>query len=175
MCYDLPMVIPTSRAELIKALVTNPVGASALLWSQVPLAGFAGLKVLRLDERGAEVLLPAGWRTQNPFQSTYFAAQAMAAELSTGATALYYIGRTGENVASLVTELTAKFTKKATRDAVFTFDDGAGLKAAIDEAARGGEARTFTCRSVGRESDGKVVAEFEITWSFKRRAKKHRA
>src|SRR5207248_5578065 len=36
---------------------------SALLWSKLPLAAFAGLRVARLDESGSEVTLPAGWKT----------------------------------------------------------------------------------------------------------------
>src|SRR5919206_5303440 len=102
------------NAELFRTLWTNPIGVRAILWSRLPLAAFAGLRVKSLDENGAEVTLPAGWKTQNPFRSTYFAAQAMAAEMSTGAPALWFIERTGAQVSSLVTAISAKFTKKAT-------------------------------------------------------------
>src|SRR5262249_50724413 len=105
---------PMNRGNLYKTVFTNPLGIRALLWSKLPLAAFAGLRVGRLDETGAEVRLPAGWKTQNPFGSTYFAAQAMAAEFSTGAPALWFIEQSGESVSSLVTAISAKFTKKAT-------------------------------------------------------------
>jgi hypothetical protein len=153
----------------MKALWTNPIGIRALLWSRLPLAAFAGLRVRKLDGEGGQVSVPAGWKTQNPFRSTYFAAQAMAAELSTGAPAMVYVEESGAKLSMLVTGLTAKFTKKATRAVIFAFTDGARMKAAVDEAARTGEAVAFAARTIGTQDDGTVVAEFEISWSFKRK------
>src|SRR5439155_7721319 len=122
---------PLNRAETFKTMWTNPIGIRAMLWAKLPLAAFAGLRVRKLDDRGAQVSLPAGWKTQNPFRSTYFAAQAMAAEMSTGAPALWFIDRSGEKVSSLVTGISAKFTKKAVSEARFVFADGAGMRIAI--------------------------------------------
>lgn len=158
-----------NRGDLYKTVFTNPLGIRALLWSKLPLAAFAGLRVVRLDESGAEVTLPAGWKTQNPFGSTYFAAQAMAAEMSTGAPAVWFIEQSGASVASLVTAISAKFTKKATSKASFVFADGAGMRAAIDQAAKSGGPVVFTARSIGTQGDGTRIAEFDVEWSFKRR------
>jgi Domain of unknown function (DUF4442) len=161
--------LPQGRAGWMKAAWTNPIGIRALLWSRLPLAAFAGLRVRKLDEEGGKVSLPAGWKTQNPFRSTYFAAQAMAAELSTGAPAMVFVEESGAKLSMLVTGLTAKFSKKATRTVTFAFTDGARMKAAVEEAARTGKAVTFDAKSVGTQDDGTVVAEFEINWSFKRK------
>ena len=152
-----------------KFVFTNPLAFRAMLWTRLPLAGFAGLRVRRLDDTGAEVSLPAGWKTQNPFGSTYFAAQAMAAEMSTGAPAMWFIERSGQNVASLVTSISAKFTKKAVSEARFVFQDGAGMREAIDKAVRTGEPATFTAHSIGTQKDGTTIAEFDVEWSFKKR------
>ena len=151
------------------------MAASAVMWAKLPLAAFAGLRIARLDASGAEVKLPAGWKTQNPFRSTYFAAQAMAAELSTGAPALYFIEQSGARISSLVTALSAKFTRKATQETTFTFADGPSMRTAIESAARSGEPVVFKARSVGTQQDGTVVAEFEIEWSFKRRSPEARS
>ena len=159
-----------NRAETFKAVWTHPIGIRAMLWAKLPLAAFAGLRLRKLDDTGAQVSLPAGWKTQNPFRSTYFAAQAMAAEMSTGAPALYFIEQSGARVSSLVTGLSAKFTKKATEETTFTFSDGAAMKSAIESTARSGEPVVFTARSIGTQKDGIAVAEFEIEWSFKRRS-----
>ncbi|GAC1344497.1 MAG: DUF4442 domain-containing protein [Myxococcales bacterium] len=163
------VAVPQDKAGWMKALWTNPVGIRALLWQKLPLAAFAGLRVRKLDAEGGEVSLPAGWRTQNPFRSTYFAAQAMAAELSTGAPAMIFVEESGARMSMLVTGLTARFTKKATRTVTFAFADGARMKAAIDEAARTGEAVALAAKTIGTQDDGAVVAEFEIAWSFKRK------
>jgi len=163
------MQIPTSRTELFKSLFKSPLATSAMLWARLPLAAFAGLRVSRLDATGADVKLPAGWKTQNPFRSTYFAAQAMAAEMSTGAPALLFIEESGKRISSFVVGLQAKFTKQAKSEATFTFSDGAAMLKAIEKAAASGEGVPFAARSVGRMADGTVVAEFEIQWSFKRK------
>ena len=159
-----------NRGDLYKTLFTSALGIRALLWSRLPLAAFAGLRVARLDDEGAEVTLPAGWKTQNPFGSTYFAAQAMAAEMSTGAPALWFIEKTGVRVSSLVTGLSARFTKKATSKARFVFGDGAQMRGAIEKAAASSEPVLYTAHSVGTQDDGTRIAEFDVEWSFKKKS-----
>ena len=159
-----------NRGEMYKTIFTNPLGFRALLWSKLPLAAFAGLRMRRLDDQGAEVSLPAGWKTQNPFGSTYFAAQAMAAEMSTGAPALWFIEQSGEKVSSLVTGISAKFTKKATSEARFVFSDGSAMRAAIEQAVKTGEPVVYTARSIGTQRDGTQVADFTVEWSFKKKS-----
>ncbi len=114
--------------------------------------------------------LPGGWRTQNPFRSTYFAAQAMAAEMSTGAPASLLVRGAPASVAMLVTQIRAVFTKRIVGESVFTFADVPAMRDLVERAARSGEGETFVARSVGRNAEETVVAEFEITWSFKRRS-----
>jgi len=138
-------------------------------WKTLPLAAFAGLRIRTLDEARCTVSLPGGWRTQNPFRSTYFGAQAMAAEMSTGAPAMVLVGGASASVAMLVREVRGTFVKKIVGPSVFACDDVGGLRAAIDRAAATGEAETFVARSIGTTADGTVAAEFQITWSFKRR------
>ena len=43
------------------------------------------------------------------------------------------------------------------------------MGAAVCKAAAGGEGQTYVGRSTGRTGDGTVAAEFEVTWSLKRR------
>jgi hypothetical protein len=138
-------------------------------WKTLPLAAFAGLRVRSLDEAKCIVSLRGGWRTQNPFRSTYFAAQAMAAEMSTGAPAMVLVGGAPASVAMLVREVRGTFVKKIVGPSVFTFADVASLRRVIEEAAATGEAASFVARSVGTAADGTIAAQFEVTWSFKRR------
>src|SRR6185369_4990913 len=117
-------------------------------------------------ESACAVGLPGGWRTQNPFRSTYFAAQAMAAEMSTGAPAMVLVSGAPASVALLVREVRGEFTKKIVGQSTFTFEDVSGMRQAVEKAAGGGEGETFTARSVGRTADGTTAATFEIVWSF---------
>ncbi|MFN8095030.1 MAG: DUF4442 domain-containing protein [Vicinamibacteria bacterium] len=159
-------------AEKARRRILSRLPVAAWLWKTLPLAAFAGLRVVRLDEAACAVRVPGGWRTQNPFRSTYFAAQAMAAEMSTGAPALVLLRDAPASVAMLVVGLRARYSKKLVGPGVFTCEDVPGLRAAIERAAAADEPQAFTARSTGRDAAGEVVAEFEIDWSFKRRSKR---
>lgn len=157
------------RADKIRHRVLSPLGFKLFLLKQLPLAAFAGLRLRSLDEGGCTVILPGGWRTQNPFKSTYFAAQAMAAEMSTGAPALVLVQGSEARVSLLVTEVRARYTKKIDGESQFTFREIGEMAGAVERAAQTGEPATFVARSIGRNEGGDVASEFEVTWSFKRR------
>jgi hypothetical protein len=135
----------------------------------LPLAAFAGLRIVDLDDRRCAVRLPGGWRTKNPFRSTYFAAQAMAAELSSGAPAAVLLADAGASISMLPLALRVRYVKKLVGAGTFTFEDVAGMGAVVELSAASDEPRAFTARPVGRDAAGEVVSEFEIDWSFKRR------
>ena len=157
------------KGERARQQVLGRLPLALWMWRTLPLAAFAGLRVVRLDEQACAVRLPGGWRTQNPFRSTYFAAQAMAAEMSTGAPALALLRDAPVSVAMLVVGLRATYTKKLVGTGTFTFEDVAGMKAAIERAAASDESQAFTAQSVGRDDAADIVAAFEVIWSFKRR------
>lgn len=143
--------------------------ATLYLWRMLPLAAFAGLRVVRLDEEACSVRLPGGWRTRNPFASTYFAAQAMAAEMSTGAPGLVLREDAPRSVSMLVVGVHATYLKRLTGIGTFTCEDVPVIRAAIDRAAASDAPELVTARSIGRNVAGETVAEFAVEWSFKRR------
>jgi hypothetical protein len=158
-----------ARSEAVRRRLLRPWNFRLYLWARLPLAACAGLALRRLDDDGCTVALPGGWRTQNPFQSMYFAAQAMAAEMSTGAPAMMIAEGASASVSMLVREVRGVFTRRIQGDASFTFDDLDGMRAAVERAVATGESESFVARSTGRTKDGSAASEFEITWSFKRR------
>jgi uncharacterized protein DUF4442 len=158
------------RADAVRRRLLKPWNFKAYLWLKLPLAACAGLSLRRLDDSGCTVGLPGGWRTQNPFRSTYFAAQAMAAEMSTGAPAMVLVQAAPVSVAMILRGIEAVFTKRIQGRSLFTFDDIAGMHSTIARAAASGESESYTGRSVGRGPDGEPAAEFRVTWSFKRRS-----
>lgn len=156
-------------AETFRRRLLNPLALRAYLFAKLPLAWFAGLRVETLDAEECVVSVPFGWRTQNPFRSIYFAALAMAAELSTGAPAMMAVRESGEPMSMLVTGMRAEFGKKATERVRFRFGNAAGFREAVDRAAASGEGVELQAETVGRMSDGTEVARFTFTWSFKTR------
>ncbi len=157
------------KSDRLRRRMLKPLGFGAYLWAKLPLAAVAGLRLRELTDTTCVVELPGGWRTQNPFRSTYFAAQCMAAEMSTGAPALVLVRGQAVSIAMIVREMRACFTKRIQGRSTFTCGDVAGMQAAVERAAASGESEVFTARSVGRGPSGDLAAEFEITWSFTRR------
>ena len=50
---------------------------------------------------------------------------------------------------------------------LFSCEDGLAIQEAIQETIATGEGKTLICKTVGTNSKGEVVAEFNFTWSFK--------
>jgi Domain of unknown function (DUF4442) len=136
---------------------------------KLPSAWFMGMRVKKITAEKGEVTLPYGWRSQNPFQSIYFAAQCAAAEFSTGALATLAIAGRGR-VSMLVTHLEADFLKKANTKTTYTCEDGVRVFEAVEKAIQTGEPQVLTMLSTGVQETGEIVSIVKITWSF--RAKK---
>jgi Domain of unknown function (DUF4442) len=148
-------------------LVKHPVKFRMFLFSKLPSAYFAGVRVKSFDEQKAEITVPYKWFSQNPFRSTYFACLAMAAEMSTGLLAMLNTYNSKPAVSMLVIGLEASYFKKATGITTFTCEDGDAINAVVRDAVITGEARSIKAKSTGRNDNGEIVAEFFITWSFK--------
>lgn len=159
-----------ARLEGFVSRLTNPLLIRFFLLRKLPLGFIAGLRVKSADERCCEVTVPYGWRTQNPFRSTYFAAQSMAAEMSTGVLAMLACELAPASVAMLIVNMDATFGKKATDISTFTCEHGDAIFAAVARAVETGEPQTVTAETVGRMPNGVEVSRFTFTWSFKKRA-----
>jgi hypothetical protein len=153
----------------MEKLVRNPFLFRLFLIRKLPLAWMAGLRVVQYDQTACEIGLRYGYWTQNPFRSIYFAALAMAAEMSTGLPALLLLRASGKSASMLVTGLEASYGKKAVGKIRFRFDQMEGMQAAIQQALTTGEGVVFKAQSIGTNSQGEEVARFQISWSFKRK------
>ena len=130
-----------------------------------------GIGVRSCTEEQAVVSLPYGWRSQNPFRSTYFAAQCAAGELSTGLLCLAHL-QEQPPVSMLVTRIEAHFFKKADQTLFFKCTAGAEVARLIQTVLQSGEAQSICMVSEGRLPDDQLAAWVEITWSFKAKKKR---
>lgn len=160
------------NASSFLKLMKHPVKFRMFLFSKLPAAFIAGVRVREADEKKCVVSVPFKWLSQNPFRSTYFACLSMAAEMSTGALAMAQVYKRNPSVSMLVVKVESEYFKKATGRSYFTCEDGHLFQQAVDESIATGEARTLRSKSTGRNKDGDVVAEFYITWSFKAKSTK---
>ena len=134
---------------------------------KLPAAWFSGVRVKSIEPSSCVVKVKHKWINQNPFKSMYFAVQAMAAELSTGALVMSHILESGQKISMLVATNNATFTKKATGRIQFTCNDGAQLEEAIKRTIATGEGQTLWMKSTGVNEEGVQVSEFNFEWTIK--------
>lgn len=127
-----------------------------------------GVRVHSCTLAQCTVKLPYSWRAQNPFRSTYFAAQCAAGELSTGLLAIAHL-QDKPAVSMLVLHIEADFIKKASDTLTFHCLNGPDFEAVIETALRTGQPQTFQAKSIGTLPDGQEAAHVWITWSFKKK------
>ncbi len=152
---------------LFKKFVTNPISFTFFLLQKLPAAFFVGLKVHELTTTICVIKVRYSWFSKNPFKSMYFAAQAMAAEMSTGLLAFGQLYKRSPKVSMLVIRMEVNYMKKGTGMLYFTCEDGQAIQHCIQKAIETKEGQTLVCKSTGKNEEGEVVAEFFFTWSFK--------
>ena len=153
----------------LRRQILSPWALRGWMLNKLPLAFMAGLRVQTLDGERCVVTVPYGWRSQNPFRSTYFAALSMAAEMSTGALGLILVQASPQPVSMLITGMKADFVKKATQTVAFTCEAGAQMREAVLHTLETGEPVEKRVETIGRLPGGEVSARFEFQWSFKRK------
>lgn len=137
---------------------------------KLPMAFLSGLRVIQISRESCAVSIRYKWINQNPFQSVYFAAQLMAAELSTGALAFGQLYQRKPSASMLVLSNRSVFHKKVKGKLIFTCSDGAAIEAAIENTIQTGEPVTVECYAAGVTEEGVLATECWFTWTF--RAKK---
>jgi len=148
------------------ANINNPIKMGFFLFYKLPAAWFMGVRLKKADAERCEVTLPYHWRSQNPFKSIYFAAQAAAAELSTGALGILAIEGRGK-ISMLVSHIEMDFTKKAISKTTFTCEQGTEVFEVVERAIQTKEPQMITMVSHGVQATGELVSITKVTWTFK--------
>ncbi len=145
----------------------TPSKLNTFLFFKLPSAFWSGVRVRKISEVSCEVTVKHRWLNQNPFNSMYFAVQAMAAELTTGALVMYQIQRSGRKISMLVANNKGNFSKKARGRITFVCNDGHLIEEAIKNTITTGEGQTFWMKSIGKDEKGDQVSEMEFEWSVR--------
>ncbi|MFC7358288.1 DUF4442 domain-containing protein [Jejudonia soesokkakensis] len=143
---------------------------NSFLLFKLPSCYFSGVRVKTISEITCTTSVKHKWINQNPFNSLYFAVQAMAAELSTGALVMSCIKEKNAKVSMLVANNKANFSKKATGRITFSCHDGLAIKEAIDRTIETGDGQTCWMKSQGVDEQGDVVSTFEFEWTVKKKS-----
>ncbi len=145
----------------------KPSNINTFMFFKLPLAWWGGVRVKSINNLSCIVRIKHKWLNQNPFKSMFWAAQGMAAEMSTGVLVMKTISESGKKVSMLVINQSGTFTKKATGLIHFECNDGDLVSDAIKKSEQTGEGQLITMKSKGVNSDGVSVSEFEFQWSLK--------
>ncbi|OYQ38116.1 thioesterase [Flavobacterium cyanobacteriorum] len=148
----------------------TPLKINTMLFFKVPAAFWCGVRASSIVPGSCSVTVKHRWINQNPFRSIYFAVQAMAAELSTGALVLYHIKKSGEDISMLVARSKSTFTKKARGRITFSCADGMLVAEALSKAKETLEGQTFWMKSTGVDEQGDKVSVMEFEWTVKIRS-----
>tara|TARA_B110000902_G_scaffold78948_1_gene93969 strand:+ start:170 stop:625 length:456 start_codon:yes stop_codon:yes gene_type:complete len=145
----------------------TPKKVNLFMLLKLPLAYLGGVRVKTLSDEEATVKISHKWMNQNPFQSMFWAAQGMAAEMSTGVLVMKAIEDAKEKVSMLVTHQEANFYKKATGKIIFTCAGGKEISEAIKASKETKEGQVVVLTSEGKNEEGLVVSQFSFEWSLK--------
>ncbi len=155
------------KFDHFQKIIQHPIKFKFFLLQKLPLALIAGLGVQKISAQQAVIVVKHHWLNQNPFRSMYFAAQSMAAEMSTGLLAFGQLYQRNPSVSMLVVEMEAKFHKKAVGKISFYCEDGLAIANAVELATQTAQGQTLRCYATGKNEVGETVSEFWFTWSFK--------
>ncbi len=145
----------------------TPAKLNTFLFFKLPSAFWSGVRTKSISENQCVVTVKHRWFNQNPFNSMYFAVQAMAAELTTGALVMKKIKESGRNISMLVLNNKGSFTKKATGRITFTCTDGHLISEAIQKTIATGEGQTIWMKSIGVDQSGDQVSMMEFEWTIR--------
>ncbi|REG98512.1 DUF4442 domain-containing protein [Flavobacterium aquicola] len=137
------------------------------IFFKLPAAFICGIRVKSIDKDQCVVTVKHRWINQNPFNSMYFAVQAMAAEMTTGAMVIDKIQSSGKKISMLVANNKSNYSKKATGRITFVCKDGNLIEEAVQKTITNGEGQTFWMKSIGTNEDGVQVSEMDFEWSVR--------
>jgi len=147
----------------------TPPKINLFLLTKLPSAWLCGVRLKHIDDTSCVTTATHKWINQNPFRSMYFAVQAMAAELSTGAIVMKAINESNLKISMLVAENTSAFHKKATGRIKFTCLDGELVKTSVKKCATEPEGQKFWMTSIARNENGDMVSEFKFLWTLRKK------
>lgn len=145
----------------------TPFKLNVYMFFKLPSAFWCGVRAKSISAEICKSTVKHRWFNQNPFNSMYFAVQAMAAEFTTGVLVMHQIQESGKNISMLVANNKATFTKKAKGRITFECNQGSLIKDTIQKAVVTNKGQTIWLTSIGTDEIGDQVSEMQFEWSVK--------
>jgi len=145
----------------------TPRNINMFMMFKLPLGFLSGMRVKEVTDTFSIVNIKYKWMNQNPFNSMFWAAQGMAAEMCTAVLVMKTIEKSNRKISMLVTHQESDFYKKAKGKIVFTCNEGDEITAIINKSIETKEGQTIILTSEGKNEEGIVVSKFQFEWSVK--------
>jgi hypothetical protein len=141
------------------------------LLKKLPAAYFCGARMRSLDSEQCKIKITLNWFNKNPFKSMFWAAQGMAAELTTGLMMINKIKKSGYDISMLLISNKANYFKKATGTIIFNCTQGNKIDDTIEKLIALKIPQTIVLSSTGINKQNVTVSKFTFEWSLKIREK----
>jgi len=141
------------------------------LLRKLPSAYFCGARIRSLDSEQCKIKITLNWFNKNPFKSMFWAAQGMAAELTTGLMITDKIKKSGYDISMLLISNSSNYFKKATGTIIFNCSQGNKIDDIIEKLINLKIPQKIVLSSTGINKENVTVSEFTFEWSLKIREK----
>ena len=141
------------------------------LLRKLPSAYFCGVRIRSLDSDQCEIKITLNWFNKNPFKSMFWAAQGMAAELTTGLMITDKIKKSGYDISMLLISNSSNYFKKATGTIIFNCSQGNKIDDMIEKLINLKTPQKIVLSSTGINRQNVTVSKFTFEWSLKIREK----
>lgn len=138
---------------------------------KTPTVFFLGVVVEKVSETGVWIRIPLTYRSKNPVGSMFFGALTTGADVAGSLAAYLAVRELGSpRVSILFKDMHASFLKKATADVIFQCEDGAAIRAAVQQTVQTKQKAEVPVSVVAYLRGGTAaepVATFKLTLSMK--------
>lgn len=134
---------------------------------KIPMLHFVRPKLEEIDDKKVRVKIRLRRRTKNHLNSMYFAALAVGADVTGGIQVFYFAERQGKKVSFAFKGMNAQFLKRAETDTYFESNQGEVVEAAFKRSEESGERVNETIDVIAKNTQGEIVATFEMIISLK--------
>lgn len=134
---------------------------------KIPMIGYVKPHLLELNDQNVKVRIRLRRRTKNHLNSMYFGALAVGADLAAGVHAFYYAEKTGSKVSLAFKGIKGEFLKRAETDVFFTCGEGDSVRVAMENSLAQQERINLPLMILAKNSNGELVASFEMILSVK--------
>ena len=141
------------------------------LLTKLPAAYFCGARLKSINSNECSVKITHNWFNQNPYKSMFWAAQGMAAELTTALMLTDKINKSGYSISMLLISSKSNYYKKATGTIVFNCSEGNNMDEMMNKLISSNTPQTITLSSKGINQNNVTVSKFIFEWSLKIREK----